>query len=61
MRYVAVKWIEDESDPTDYPSTPPTSLNVDDQKVTYTGLIDINENPICRLQPPIGFGRDEEW
>lgn len=26
-----------------------------------TGLLDADGNAIFRVQPPIGFGRDEEW
>jgi len=33
------------------------SLTVDDSKETFTGLVDIHGNEICRLQDPIGFGR----
>lgn len=62
MKYVAmIKWIEDESNPTAYTGSGVSNLTVDDQKVVFTGLIDTNENPICRVQTPIGFGRDEEW
>jgi hypothetical protein len=30
-------------------------LSVDDRAVTWTGLIDEQGNPICRVQDPIGF------
>lgn len=36
------------------------SLTVDDAKETDTGLVDRFGNAICRLQPPVGFGRNDE-
>lgn len=30
-------------------------------KVTDTGLVDQFGNTIVRTQPPIGFGRNDEW
>ena len=36
-------------------------LTVDGEKVSNTGLLDVHGNEIHRLQPPIGFGRDDEW
>lgn len=37
------------------------ALNVDGPKEVDTKLVDRHGNKIMRLQPPIGFGRDEEW
>lgn len=36
-------------------------LTVDDAKEVDTGLVSEAGDPIYRLVPPIGFGRDEEW
>lgn len=41
------------------PMLPPVS--VDGPASVSTGLIDRFGNPIERIQPPIGFGRDHEW
>lgn len=36
-------------------------LSVDDAKEIDTGLVSADGDPIWRIQPPIGFGRDGEW
>lgn len=36
-------------------------LDVDGAKEVDTGLLSATGEPIYRLPPPIGFGRDEEW
>lgn len=38
-----------------------SDLHVGGEKRVSTGLVDARENPIFRLDPPIGFGRDSEW
>lgn len=37
------------------------NLTVDGPKEVNTRLVDRFGNKIVRIQPPIGFGRDEEW
>jgi hypothetical protein len=37
------------------------SLSVDGAREVDTGLINADGDSIWRVQPPIGFGRDEEW
>lgn len=39
----------------------PSSIEVEDQKEVNTGLVSEDGHPIYRVQPPVGFGRDEEW
>ena len=34
---------------------------VGDSEATDTGLLDAQGNCIYRVNPPIGFGRDDEW
>lgn len=36
-------------------------LSVDGERMKPTGLLDADGNELYRTQPPIGFGRDEEW
>ena len=36
-------------------------LRVDEGKHVDTGLVTADEQPIYRVGPPIGFGRDEDW
>jgi hypothetical protein len=43
----------------DLPMIP--SLQVDGATAEFTGLLDANGSPICKLARPIGFGRDNEW
>lgn len=60
-RYFTVKsqgYIEDFTW-SDEPMIP--SLDVPDHTPTWTGLLDLNEDPIMRAPRPIGFGRDEDW
>ena len=35
--------------------------SVCDHEATYTGLLDVDGDPIMRAPRPIGFGRDEDW
>lgn len=37
------------------------SFEVDARKEFDTGLVTPNGQKIFRVQPPVGFGRDEEW
>jgi hypothetical protein len=37
------------------------SISVDGAREVDTGLINADGDSIWRVQPPIGFGRDEEW
>lgn len=39
----------------------PSSLTVDDRVEVDTGLVSADGHRIYRIQPPVGFGRDEEW
>lgn len=39
----------------------PSSLTVDDRVEVDTGLVSVDGHRIYRTQPPVGFGRDEEW
>lgn len=39
----------------------PSSVEVADRSDVDTGLISVDGHPIYRVQPPVGFGRDEEW
>jgi hypothetical protein len=36
-------------------------LSVDGEKSVDTGLVSALGEPIHRIAPPIGFGRDDEW
>jgi hypothetical protein len=36
-------------------------ITVSDRKEVSTGLVTVRGEPICRLAPPVGFGRDREW
>lgn len=36
-------------------------IHVPDRKEVNTGLVDSLGQPIYRVQPPMGFGRDREW
>jgi hypothetical protein len=36
-------------------------LSVDGAKEVRTGLVTAKGEPIMRIAPPIGFGRDGEW
>lgn len=36
-------------------------LNVDDANRVDTGLVTSTGEAIYRVQPPVGFGRDDEW
>lgn len=36
-------------------------LDVDGAKEVDTGLVSAGGDPIYRVAPPIGFGRDGEW
>jgi hypothetical protein len=47
----------DWSDP--YPLIP--DLSVEGPKRVDTGLVNDKGDPIYRLPPPIGFGRNDEW
>lgn len=44
----------------DNPSLVP-HIDVDGPKIVDTGLIFEDGTPVMRIQPPIGFGRDEDW
>jgi len=39
----------------------PSSIEVNDRAEVNTGLVSVDVHPIYRVQPPVGFGRDEEW
>lgn len=60
MRYAerAYGWHDDAFDPLDEPPRP--AISVDDSRQVDTGLVTARGMPIMRLQPPVGFGRDEE-
>lgn len=51
-------WIEDEHFTGDVPREP---LSVDGPKEVDTGILTASGDRIYRIQPPIGFGRDDEW
>jgi hypothetical protein len=36
-------------------------IQLDARKEVDTGLVTTCGKRICRVQPPIGFGRDKEW
>lgn len=47
-------WFDD-----DRPMIP--NLEVDDAKEVNTGLVSAKGDPIYRVAPPVGFGRNDEW
>lgn len=51
---VRADWYDDDS-----PFIP--ALEVEGPKEVDTGLVSAKGEPIFRVQPPIGFGRNEEW
>lgn len=60
-RYItkAVGWCEDDIDPDTQSFVP--MLEVDGPAIADTGLITTDGDSIYRVQPPIGFGRNDEW
>lgn len=59
-RYVKMRaggWIADDV----WDAPPRNNLLVPMHDPINTGLLDADGNAIFRVQPPIGFGRDEEW
>lgn len=53
-RKTRADWLDDER-----PLIP--NIDVPEHEETFTGLIDLFGNDICRQPRPIGFGRDKEW